>query len=125
MNFLNRILQQRHEAESEAPHGFGLVNVCYEATISFETDFLVHFYDAADTPFLLEKKGHHFRISQDLPYKRSRAYFRVHVFNPMHLPNQTVTISIKVRNQVAVARTFAVSSENTYGQWNVLKANLI
>ena len=58
MNIINRILH-RKAANNETDHTFRKILVCYEAHISFETAFLVHFYDGDNNPFLLEKKGNY------------------------------------------------------------------
>ena len=124
MNFLQRMLHKQSGRE-EKGRIFQKVMVCYEANISFDTSFLVHFYDAANMPFLLERKGKIFRYEDEIPFERSTAYFRVHVFNPLCLPGQRVTIIIKIRNEVVIEKTFAISSENNLADWHSVKASLI
>ncbi len=124
MNFLTRLFQK------SLPHGnqenaFRQVNVLYEATISFASHFLVHFYDSENKPVLLEKNGTYFRIQQQLPLHRHSAYFRVHVYNPHCLAGQTITISIKTRQSLLIEKTFLIPTHNSYIQWHSLKANLI
>ena len=124
MNFLQRIIyKQKPTAEKNSM--LQKVMVCYEANISFDTSFLVHFYDAANMPFLLEKKGIYFYYQDYIPFQRSAAYFRVHVFNPLCLLDQTVRVTIKVENTVAVEKTFAVSGRNSVADWHSVTANLI
>ncbi len=123
MNIINRILH-RKAANNETDHTFRKILVCYEAHISFETAFLVHFYDGDNNPFLLEKKGNYFNIQQHIPFT-NKAHFRVHVFNPRCLANQQITISIKIRNKTALEKTFEIASQNMHAQWYSVKANLI
>ena len=124
MNFLQRMLQKQ-TGQKEKSHIIQKVLVGYEATISFDTSFLVHFYDAANMPLLLEKNGKHFYHQEYIPFQRSTAYFRVHVFNPLRLLSQTVTISIKIRDEVAVEKTFAVSNQYGFTEWHSVKASLL
>ncbi|MEP7164671.1 MAG: hypothetical protein ABI741_08255 [Ferruginibacter sp.] len=124
MNFLQRMLHKQSRPEGRS-HVSQKVMVCYEATISFEASFLVHFYDAANKPFLLERTGKYFYYQDYLPSERSAAYFRVHVFNPLRLLGQTVTISIKVRNEIAVLQTFAISNQHSFADWHSVKADLV
>lgn len=124
MNFLQRMLHKKTGTE-EGAKLFQKVMVRYEANISFDTSFLVHFYDAANMPFLLERKGKYFQHEDYIPFPRSTAYFRVHVFNPMCLLDQTVTISIKVRNEIAVEKTFVISKENHLADWHSVNASLL
>ena len=124
MNFLHRLFH-KPIALNERSSIFQKVNVCYEANISFATDFLVHFYDEENMPFLLEKSGTHFRIQQDIPLQRNNAYFRVHVFNPRCLADQTLRIRIKVGQAKIIEKIFHVPHHNTYSQWHTVKASLI
>jgi hypothetical protein len=124
MNFLQRIFHKQTGPE-ERNRILQKVMVCYEASISFDTSFLVHFYDAANIPFLLEKTGKYFHYQDHIPFQRSAAYFRVHVFNPLRLLGQTITISIKVRNEVAVEKTFAISNQHNFADWHSVKASLV
>lgn len=121
---MQRMLHKQSGRE-ERGRIFQKVMVCYEANISFDTSFLVHFYDAANMPFLLERNGKNFRYEDEIPFERSTAYFRVHVFNPLCLLGQTVTIIIKIRNEVAIEKTFAISNENNLADWHSVKASLI
>ena len=124
MNFLQRMFQKQTGRE-DGSHVFHKIMVGYEATISFDTSFLVHFYDAANMPLLIEQKGTHFQYQEYVPLQRSTAYFRVHVFNPLRLLGQTVTISIEVRNAVVVEQTFAISSQHHFADWHSVKASLV
>lgn len=124
MNFLHRIFYKQ-TGKKERGSIFQKILVGYEATISFDTSFLVHFYDAANMPLLLEKKGTHFNHQEYIPFQRSTAYFRVHVFNPLRLLGQTVTISISVRNEVAVEKTFAISNQHNFADWHSVTASLV
>ena len=124
MNFLHRLLH-KPTAIKERNSIFQKVDVCYEANISFATDFLVHFYDGENVPFLLEKSGTHFRIQQHIPLHRNNAYFRVHVFNPRCLTDQTLKIGIKVRQVQVAEKIFHLPHHNTYSQWHTVKASLI
>jgi hypothetical protein len=124
MNFLQRIFI-KHTRQEEKDHNFQKVGVCYEASISFNTSFLVHFYDASNKPHLLEKSGKYFSYNENIPFQRSTVYFRVHVFNHLRLLEQTIVITIKVRNEIAIEKTFAVSAQNNIADWHSVKASLI
>jgi hypothetical protein len=104
---------------------FQKVMVGYEAIISFDTFFLVHYYDSVNMPFLLEKKGRYFQLNDMVPFQRSSAYFRIHVFNPLCLEGQTVTLKIRVKNEVAVEKTFTISNQQNFADWHSVKAILI
>ena len=124
MNFLHRLLN-RPLVSNEGNAGFHKVNVCFEADLSFATDFLVHFYDADNIAHLLEKSGTHFHIEQRLPLNRNNAYFRVHVFNPRCLAEQVIKIRIKVGQGPTTEKLFHIPHHNTYSQWHSVKASLI
>lgn len=124
MKFLQRMLHKR-TGQEERSRILQKIMVGYEATISFDTSFLVHFYDAANMPLLLEKTGKYFYFEDQVPSQRSTAYFRVHVFNPMRLLGQTVTISIKVRNEVTVQKTFTISNQHNFADWHSINASLV
>ncbi len=124
MNFLQRIFYKQG-GQKERGSIFQKILVGYEATISFDTSFLVHFYDAANMPLLLEKKGTHFYHQEYVPLQISTAYFRVHVLNPLRLLGHTVTISIKVRNEIAVEKTFANSGKHNFADWHSVTASLL
>lgn len=124
MNFFQRMLHKKTRRE-EKKLFFQKVKLCYEATISFDASFLVHFYNASNMPFLLEKKGKYFHYQDYLPLERGVAYFRVHVFNPLYLLEQTVTISISVKDEVAVEKTFPISDQHNFADWHSVKASLI
>jgi hypothetical protein len=108
MNFLQRMLHKKTGPE-ERSRILQKVMVGYEATISFNTSFMVHFYDAANMPFLIERTGKYFYYLDHLPSERSTAYFRVHVFNPLRLLGQTVTIS----------------NQHNFAEWHSVKASLV
>ena len=124
MNLLQRILH-KHREPKDPGRILQKILVGYEATISFDTSFLVHLYDAANMPLLLEKKGKYFYYQDSVPSQRSTAYFRVHVFNPLRLMGQTVTVSIKVRNAVVVKKTFAINSQHNHADWHSVNASLM
>ncbi|CAN5874880.1 hypothetical protein BH11BAC4_BH11BAC4_16720 [soil metagenome] len=124
MNFLHRLLKKQ-AGTNDGNESFHKVEVCFEASISFATDFLVHFYDAENRPFLLEKSGTYFQLLQKLPLHRSAVYFRVHVFNPACLADQTIKISVKVKQLKVVEKLFEIPHHNTYSQWHSVQASLI
>jgi len=124
MNLLQRMFQKR-TMQDEGSHLFQKVMVGYEAIISFDASFLVHYYDAVNMPFLLEKTGRYFQLNDLVPLQRSSAYFRIHVFNPLCLERQTVTLKIRVKNEVAVEKTFTISNQQNFADWHSVNAILI
>ena len=123
MNFLQRLFSR--PAITQLQHLPGKVNVSYTASISFATDFMIHYYDEENEARVMERTGTYFQLLQHLPIQRNRTYFRIHVFNPKGLSGQTVTISIKVRNSIAVEKTFEIPAHDSYSLWYAVKANLI
>jgi len=123
MNFLHRLLKR--QLTNGQDDALQKVAVCFDADISFATNFLVHFYDADNKPYLLEKSGTHFHIQQHLPLQRNNAYFRVHVFNPRGLTDQTLRIRVKVKQAQVIEEIFHIPHHNTYSQWHSVKASLI
>lgn len=124
MKFFQRIFKIKNGQE-ERNHIFQKVGICYEANISFNTSFLVHFYDASNRPHLLEKSGNYFSYKENIPFQRSTVYFRVHVFNPLCLLGQTVTIAIHVKNEIAVEKTFSINNQNNFAYWHSVKTSLV
>lgn len=123
MNILQRLLNRQHFTAYKEDNS-QKITVSYEASISFSTDFLVHFYDETKTPFLLEKKGGFFQMVQHLPQQRKNAYFRIYVFNPRGLENETVRVKIKVMDQVVTEKVFLIPGNNTFIQWFSVRASL-
>ncbi|HNP54104.1 MAG TPA: hypothetical protein PKK69_05790 [Ferruginibacter sp.] len=97
----------------------------YEARLSFDTDFLIHFYDAANKPFLKEQQGSYFLQTEPLPLHAHTVYFRVYVHNPEGRANEWIRIGIQVDEYRQTEKLIPVSHFPGRGTWHTIQLSLV
>jgi hypothetical protein len=97
----------------------------YEVRLSFKTDFLIHFYDAANKPFLQEQQGTYFQQLEPLPAQAHTAYFRVYVHNPEGRPGEWIRIGIQIDGNRQTEKIIPVSNHPGRGTWHTIQLSRV
>lgn len=120
MQYLKRLLAKWLDY-GQAKISASQVEVIYEAKLSFNTRFQVHYYDSMNQPTFYEREGNYCSVKDKIPKSRFVTYLRVFVFREDEAKQGEITICIRIRNKLKAIKTFHIDDQGNGSGWYTIK----